>query len=67
MTDHEFQLLKLLDAKRLQHRQLDDTIDGLVKARPDAELEIIRLKKQKLVIRDEIIQLENMIYPNIPA
>jgi hypothetical protein len=67
MTDHEFQLLKQLDTLRLEHRRLDDTIDSLTRSRPDAELEIIRLKKQKLGVRDKIIQLEHMIYPNIPA
>jgi hypothetical protein len=67
MTDHEFQLLKELDALRIEHRRLDDTIDGITKVRPSAELEIIRLKKQKLAVKDRIIQLESIIYPNIPA
>lgn len=67
MTDHDFQLIKELDSLRIEHRRLDDTIDGITKVRPGAELEIVRLKKQKLAVKDRIIQLESIIYPNIPA
>ncbi|MBY0354233.1 MAG: YdcH family protein [Rickettsiales bacterium] len=60
-------LIKQLDALRVEHRQLDSTIEDLARARPDAEFELVRLKKQKLGLRDKICQLEHMIYPNIPA
>lgn len=67
MTDHEFQMIKELDCLKIEHRRLDDTIDGIARSRPDAELEIVRLKKQKLAIKDRIIRLESFIYPDIPA
>lgn len=67
MTDREFKLLKELDAYRIEHRKLDGAIEDLTRSRPDAELELTRLKKQKLGLRDQISHLEAMIYPNIPA
>jgi hypothetical protein len=50
-----------------EHRDLDDAIQALSQ-RPDRDmLQIQRLKKRKLILRDEIIQLESKLLPDIIA
>ncbi len=52
---------------RQEHRDLDDAIDALqVQARPD-NLQIQRLKKRKLMLKDRISALEDKLLPDIIA
>lgn len=52
---------------KLQHQDLGDAIDALAsKASPD-QLQIARLKKQKLFLRDQIVKLEGQLTPDIIA
>ena len=52
---------------RMEHRDLDAAIDALrSRAAPD-QLQIARLKKRKLRLRDEIAMLEDMMIPDIIA
>jgi hypothetical protein len=52
---------------RLQHQDLDAAIHALgLNARPD-QLQIARLKKQKLLLRDQIVKLEDQLTPDIIA
>jgi hypothetical protein len=52
---------------RTEHRDLDDAIQALrTSAGPD-QLQIARLKKRKLRLRDEIAALEDMLIPDIIA
>lgn len=52
---------------KLQHHDLDASIHALeLSARPD-QLQIARLKKQKLFLRDQIVKLENVLMPDIIA
>jgi len=60
-------LKKKLSDLMAEHRQLDEEITGLVEDRPFDQLEIQRLKKRKLTLKDEIIQLENQLLPDIIA
>ena len=66
MTDIEALKKKLSDLKT-EHRQLDEEISNLMEARPGDQLEIQRLKKRKLALKDEIIQVENRLLPDIIA
>ncbi len=66
MTDIEALKKKLEDLKK-EHRNLDEEITGLMEARPVDQLEIQRLKKRKLALKDEIIQIENRLLPDIIA
>ncbi len=51
----------------LQHRDLDDAISALeVSARPD-QFTLRRLKKQKLVLKDQIVKIEDQLIPDIIA
>jgi hypothetical protein len=52
---------------RQEHQDLDDAIHALIAGpRPD-QLQIARLKKKKLVLRDEITRLEDQLTPDIIA
>jgi hypothetical protein len=52
---------------RQEHQDLDDSIHAL-EARPQVDqLQIARLKKKKLVLRDQIAKLEDRLMPDIIA
>jgi hypothetical protein len=50
-----------------EHRGLDATIAGLGVALPLDEMQIRRLKKRKLQIKDTIILLQMQLTPDVPA
>ena len=52
---------------RQEHQDLDDAVNALAAGpRPD-QLQIARLKKKKLILRDEITRLEDKLTPDIIA
>lgn len=52
---------------RLEHRDLDAAIDALCAGPAPDQLQLARLKKRKLRLKDEIAQLEDMLVPDIIA
>ena len=52
---------------RIEHADLDASIDGLSEVVPQDELLLRRLKKRRLALRDQIVRLENAIDPKEPA
>jgi hypothetical protein len=50
-----------------EHRDLDAAIVALEGATVQDRLQILRLKKRKLAIRDQIGRIEDMLVPNIIA
>lgn len=60
-------IYKQLDDLKEQHRQLDDEIRALQLLGTGDEMQIARLKKRKLQLRDQIMTLEVEIYPDQPA
>jgi hypothetical protein len=60
-------LKKQLEDLRLEHRDLDDVIDHLIETRPFDQLQIQRLKKRKLSLKDQMIKLESRLLPDIIA
>ena len=62
----EIVMIKQLDELKEQHRQLDEEIQQLMGNGAD-EMQLLRLKKTKLRLRDQIQTLEVEIYPDIPA
>ncbi|MCX7228782.1 MAG: YdcH family protein [Burkholderiales bacterium] len=50
-----------------EHRGLDATIAGLGGALPLDEMQIRRLKKRKLQIKDTIVLLQMQLTPDVPA
>jgi len=51
----------------VQHRDLDAAIQALVESGKSDVLQIQRLKKRKLLLKDKITQLENDLLPDIIA
>jgi hypothetical protein len=51
----------------LEHRDLDDVITRLVETTPHDQLQVQRLKKRKLYVKDQITALEGQLTPDIPA
>jgi hypothetical protein len=56
-----------LNHLRLEHRDLDDAIEALRATSATDQLQIARLKKRKLRLRDEIAMLEDQMIPDIIA
>ena len=52
---------------QIEHRDLDAAIDRLSSQSGVDELQLRRLKKRKLQIKDSIVQLEMRLVPDIPA
>ncbi|MBN8846887.1 MULTISPECIES: DUF465 domain-containing protein [unclassified Sphingomonas] len=65
MDDHE--LTVRLNALRIEHRDLDAAIVALGGAGTVDQLQMARLKKRKLRLRDEIAALEDQLIPDIIA
>jgi hypothetical protein len=68
MSDADHDDLKALLARlRQEHRDLDVAIEALHTAPGSDLLQVQRLKKRKLLLRDRIIQIEDQITPDIIA
>lgn len=63
----EAQILKRLDVLRTEHRDLDSAIEALRAVGSSDQLQIARLKKRKLMLKDEIAALEDQLIPDIIA
>jgi len=63
----ELQLRTQLQLLIQQHRDLDTAIVSLEQTGTSDHLQLRRLKKMKLDIKDKIQQIENMLIPDIIA
>jgi hypothetical protein len=52
---------------RMEHADLDNLIDRAAEQSPVDELSLRRLKKRRLLLRDQITRLEMMLDPKEPA
>ena len=50
-----------------EHRDLDDVIAHLSETRPFDQLQIQRMKKRKLILKDQILRVEAELVPDIIA
>jgi hypothetical protein len=66
MTDNEL-LRRKLEELRLEHRDLDDVISRLAESAPMSQVQLQRLKKRKLMLKDQIALLESKLLPDIIA
>jgi hypothetical protein len=60
-------LRERLEALRLEHRDLDDVIRRLIESDSHDRLQLQRLKKRKLLLKDQISTIENLLLPDIIA
>ncbi len=60
-------LRRRLEALQSEHRDLDDVIARISNEVPFDQLQIQRLKKRKLVLKDEIARVEDLLLPDIIA
>ncbi len=56
-----------IEKLKTEHRDLDDVLQRLVNDRSTDELQIRRLKKRKLQLKDAIAVLESQALPNLSA
>ncbi len=64
---HEDIIRTKLVALRCEHRDLDMAIDALSAQQLTSSLSLQRLKKKKLVLKDQITRLEDELTPDIIA
>jgi len=68
MTDAEEQTLRVTLAALIQeHRDLDVAIAAMTKTGTGDQLQLTRLKKRKLQLKDQIARIEDQLLPNIIA
>ena len=60
-------LRQKLESLRSEHRDLDDVIARVTESGHFDQLQIQRLKKRKLKLKDEILRLESVLLPDIIA
>ena len=59
--------LKQLEVLKVRHREVDEHIQDLIRSSNNDQLQIQRLKKQKLKLKDEISRIEAGLLPDIIA
>ena len=62
-ADAEHKLVEL----RIEHRDLDEVITRLAETVDLNEIQLRRLKKRKLSLKDQIARLESALVPNLIA
>ena len=65
--DKQEELKERLAALQAEHRDLDDAIHALSQRAVPDMLQIQRLKKRKLQLRDEIAKIDSNLLPDIIA
>lgn len=66
MEDEEELREKLIELKQ-EHQDLDDVIDRMMSHQPVDFIQLQRLKKRKLVLKDTIQKIESRLLPDIIA
>lgn len=66
-ADEEAKLRERLDQLILEHRDLDDVITTLAEGVYPDQLQIRRLKKRKLALRDIIERIQSTLIPDLGA
>ncbi|MBX9804081.1 MAG: DUF465 domain-containing protein [Caulobacteraceae bacterium] len=67
LTEEDLALHARLKVLKLEHADLDASIEALGHMPVPDQLMIARLKRKKLVLRDEIAKVEDRILPDIIA
>ncbi len=67
LTEEERALHARLKELQQEHADLDASIEALGRMPVPDQLMIARLKRKKLVLRDEIVKIEAIVLPDIIA
>ena len=67
ITEQESELRAKLHALQVEHRDLDQVIAQLQASPPPDELMLRRLKKRKLLLKDQIVMIQRQLDPDVPA
>ena len=68
LTEEERSQIQLrLQALEIEHHDLDDVIDRLALDPGQDRLQLQRLKKRKLMLKDQIMRLESELIPDLNA
>ena len=62
-----FKNVEKLRELRIAHRDLDEVISRLSLDFQSDQLQLKRLKKRKLMLKDQIFMLQRQLVPDIPA
>lgn len=65
--NHEDVLRVKLEVLRREHRDLDDAITAMQERTTSDQLTMVRLKKRKLALKDQIARIEDELTPDIIA
>ena len=66
-TDDQQMIINKLRQLESEHRDLDDVIERLADDKPFDQLKLQRLKKRKLILKDEMTLLRSRNLPDIIA
>ena len=67
MEDNHSKIKDKLNDLISQHAELDDAIERINEVIPFDQIKLQRLKKRKLILKDEIKKLKSKILPDIIA
>ena len=65
--NHSEEIQSRIEKLKTEHRDLDDVLKRLAVDPSSDELQIRRLKKRKLQLKDSIVMLENQALPDLTA
>ncbi|HWU12691.1 MAG TPA: DUF465 domain-containing protein [Caulobacter sp.] len=65
--DSDVAIERRLATLREEHQDLSDSIEALEERPQPDMLQIARLKRRKLALKDEIVRLEDLLMPDIIA
>ena len=67
IMDDQDEIRRKLEELRTEHRDLDAVIARVAEGAPFDQIQLQRLKKRKLVLKDRIARLESRLLPDIIA
>ncbi len=68
LSEEEIEQIKeRVEIMRIEHRDLDSAISSLQEQAYIDQMQMRRLKKRKLYLKDAIRKLESMLIPDMPA
>ncbi len=67
LSDEELELRSRLVVLKQEHRDMDDAINSLAEGPYINELQLKRMKRKKLLLKDSIQKIEDLLIPDLNA